>query len=195
MNPVDKMIWKYFHVHSGDTPPIMGFEGTRDTFGVMFRELGYKTGAEVGVQRGAYSEVLMKANPGLNLKLVDTWGPFTHHSQSWQDRQLERAQERMKPYKNVEFIKIASVDAAKTIPNGSLDFVYIDALHDFDSAMMDIIVWVPKVRTDGIVAGHDYEHYYGFGVTNAVDAYAHAHNVPSYYITAKDTPKSWFWRK
>lgn len=194
MNSVDKEIWRKFHVHHGDVPPIMGFDGTRDTLAELFRDLGYKTGAEVGVQRAIYSEILCKANPGVHLYLVDPYTPFTHHSQHWQSVQEERAHNRMAKF-DVEFIRKTSLEAAKDIPDGSLDFVYIDAMHDFDNVMLDIIAWSPKVRKDGIVSGHDYEHYYTCGVPKAVDAYAQAHNVGLYYITPKDPPRSWFWRK
>jgi predicted O-methyltransferase YrrM len=39
---------------------------------------------------------------------------------------------------------------------GSFDFVYIDARHDYASALEDIRDWWPKVRRGGILAGHDY---------------------------------------
>lgn len=195
MDPVTKAIWQTFHVHHGDVPPFMGFEGTRDDLATLFADLGYTKGAEIGVQRGTYSEVLCKANPKLHLMLVDPWTPFTHHSQEWQDQQLARAVHRLQSYPNVEFIRKTSMEAVKEVPNGSLDFIYIDAMHDFDNVMMDLIAWVPKVRRDGIVSGHDYDHYFSCGVVPAVDAYVRAHNVGLYYITPKDLPRSFFWVK
>jgi len=195
LDHVNRKIWSTFHVHHGDTPPIMGFEGTRDTLAQLFAELGYMKGAEIGVQRGTYSQQLCMANPELNLKCIDPWKPFTHHNQEWQNQQLARARHRLSPYKNVEFIRECSIEAAKNVEDGSLDFVYIDALHDFDNVMADILAWVPKVKTGGIVSGHDYEHYYSCGVIQAVDAYVHAHNIALYYVTPKDPPRSWFWVK
>lgn len=48
----------------------------------------------------------------------------------------------------------------------TVDLVYIDASHDYDSVKQDIALWLPHVRDGGIIAGHDY----GFfeGVTRAV---------------------------
>ena len=191
---VERKIWQKFHVHHGDVPPIMGFHGTRNTLAEMFGELEFNIGAEVGVQRGLYSSVLLANNPKLKLYLVDSYTPFTHHRQEWQDRQYAAALRHTKG-KDVEFIKKPSVEAAKDIPDGSLDFVYIDALHDFDSVIADILAWVPKVKKGGIVSGHDYEHYYSCGVVQAVDAYVQAHNIALYYITPKDPPRSWFFSK
>lgn len=194
MDPVTKAIWRKFHVKHGDTPPFVGFEGTRETLAELFADLGYRRGAEIGVQRGAFSEVMCRCNPQLQLLCVDPWAPFTHHSQSWQDQQLARAERRLAPF-NVTFIRKYSVEAAKEIPDGSLDFVYIDAMHDFDNVMMDLIAWVPKVRRDGIVSGHDYEMAYTCGVMHAVDTYTRVHNVGAYYVTPKDPPRSFFWVK
>jgi len=170
----------------------MGFSGTRRTLAELFNQMGYKAGAEVGVQEGVYSEILCQSIPGLQLKAIDTWAPFSHHDQAFQDDMFARARKRLEKY-TVEFIKKPSIEAAREIPDGSLDFVYIDAMHDFDNVIMDIIAWTPKVRRDGIVSGHDYEHYYSCGVSHAVDAYVRAHNIGMYYLTPKDPPRSWFW--
>lgn len=62
-----------------------------------------------------------------------------------------------------------SVDAAATFADGSLDFVFIDAAHDYKSVCEDIAAWTPKVRPGGIIAGHDYERYYENTVVRAVD--------------------------
>ena len=49
-----------------------------------------------------------------------------------------------------------SADAAKTVPDDSLDFVYLDARHDFNGVFEDLSVWWPKLKMGGILAGHDY---------------------------------------
>lgn len=136
-----------------------------------FAELGFKRGAEVGVFAGYFSEVLCKAMPGLDLTCVDIWG--------W--GKYQRAEEeclgRLKPY-NVTIVKKHSVEAAKEVLDGSLDFVYIDAAHDHDNVMKDITAWTPKVRIGGIVSGDD---FYKFprkgntGVMTAVTEYASDH--------------------
>jgi predicted O-methyltransferase YrrM len=50
-----------------------------------------------------------------------------------------------------------SAQSAAQFPDNSLDFVFIDASHDYDSVKRDIKAWLPKVRKpNGIIAGHDY---------------------------------------
>lgn len=55
----------------------------------------------------------------------------------------------------VEFIHGDSMEAAKRT-TGLVDSVYIDANHSYASVMRDIQVWRPRVRSGGIMAGHDY---------------------------------------
>lgn len=65
------------------------------------------------------------------------------------------------------FMKMSSVDAARFIVDGSLDLVFIDADHSYESVKNDIIAWLPKVRVGGVICGHDYE--YKIGVVQAVE--------------------------
>ena len=52
---------------------ITTIDKTRDDLALYFKERGYKTGAEIGVDRGLYSEVLCKSNPGVKLYCIDPW--------------------------------------------------------------------------------------------------------------------------
>ena len=53
-------------------------------------------------------------------------------------------------------LRMASLAAAKLFDDRSLDFVFIDAAHDYESVKADILAWRPKVRLGGTLAGHDY---------------------------------------
>jgi cephalosporin hydroxylase len=53
-------------------------------------------------------------------------------------------------------IKLPSMEAVKLYPDHSLEFVFIDAAHDYENVKKDIIAWRPKVKPGGILAGHDY---------------------------------------
>ena len=135
-----------------------------------FRKLGFKSGVEIGVSDGRYSEILCQSNPNLKLLCVDIWK---------KERIYNMAVEKLKPY-NTTIIRKSSVDAAKDIPDESLDFVFIDADHKYESVKENINTWAPKVRRGGCVSGHD---YYVFrwsknsGVIDAVDEYVKKHNI------------------
>ena len=62
-----------------------------------------------------------------------------------------------------------SVDAAAQIPDGTLDFVFIDADHSYESVLRDIAAWRSKVRVKGWFGGHDYNKKFP-GVVRAVDS-------------------------
>lgn len=59
-----------------------------------------------------------------------------------------------------------SVEVVNNFGDESLDFVFIDANHDYESVKNDILAWMPKIKNGGILAGHD---YFGSGVKQAVD--------------------------
>lgn len=68
----------------------------------------------------------------------------------------------------VTIIKNNSEAEARNHPDESFDLVYIDASHDYDSVLRDIIAWLPKVRVGGYLAGDDYIDGHP-GVKRAVD--------------------------
>jgi len=176
--------------------------GGRNSLAVLFAELGFTKGAEIGVNSGRYSSVLCKTIPNLKLICIDPWmayGPpeaITRRNQWKMEHYYNYCVKTLSPY-GTKFIRMTSIEASKLVPDSSLDFVYIDAMHDFDNVMVDIILWSRKVRTGGIISGHDYAQAYDFGVIQAVDAYMKAHDITSHYITQPDydhgfsTP-SWF---
>ena len=133
-----------------------------------FAYRGYTKGAEIGVYVGYYSRVLLDTITNLKLLCVDSWAKRT-----WRERALPLAKETLLRYANVRIIRGNSVDVAKTIEDNSLDFVFIDADHSYEAVKADLLAWVPKVRSGGIVSGHDYyESRSGkLGVIPAVNEY------------------------
>ena len=145
-----------------------------------FNRLGFKSGAEIGVADGRFSEKLCQANPDLRLYCIDPWDTYKGNNRGGgEDQQhgnYEIAQERLSRY-NTFLYRDTSRDAVTHFEDGSLDFVFIDGNHDFDYVMMDLILWAPKVRKGGIISGHDYYHFKGSGVIEAVNAYADFHKI------------------
>lgn len=169
------------------TGGFVGRDRTRDVLAQLFGQLGYKRGVEVGTAQGLYAECLCKNNPGLKLISVDPQNSSRRAVLRYQE-----AIQRLAPY-DVEFMRMKSMDAVSKFEDGSLDFVYIDARHEFDPVMMDIIHWVPKVRIGGIVSGHDFVHHRYGGVIFAVEAYTRAHHIDPWYLTGFSDIQSWFW--
>lgn len=186
-------------------PPII-FMLSREGFANLFAELEYKTGAEIGVAIGTYSEILCKANPSMKLFAIDPWAVYPGYGEikNWNKAESWYAEaiERLMSY-NCTLIRKFSMDAVKdfTETYGLLDFVYIDGNHDFKNIACDISEWEKVVRPGGIVSGHDYKRFttkgrrYVCHVKYVVEAYTYSHDIrPWFVIKSKSTP-SWFWVK
>jgi predicted O-methyltransferase YrrM len=132
----------------------------RDELAVWFRELGFTRGAEVGVERGIFSQVILAANPEMEHYCVDAWRSYADY-RAWCNRshlaqKYYEVKERLAAFPNVQLIKAFSMNAVNQFEDESLDYVYIDANHELPWVMDDILEWSRKVRPGGIVAGHDY---------------------------------------
>jgi hypothetical protein len=170
---------------------------------LIFKDLDFKIGAEVGVYRGAYSEVLLKAIPNLKLFGVDLWdlypGYRDYKKDDIRDAQLE-ATEKTKNY-NCELIKAWSDQAVRKFADDSLDFVYIDGNHSFEQTVQDISLWSKKVRKGGIVCGHDYEDWshnwrrFDMNVINAVTGWCTSYQINPWFVIKNDKHPSWMYVK
>ena len=56
----------------------------------------------------------------------------------------------------VEFIRDFSFNAVKRFEDCSFEYVYVDAVHDYEGALADMIDYWPKLKPGGVMAGHDY---------------------------------------
>lgn len=213
IDPVEYIKQKYSI--TGENPGVLK-EVNRQGLYKLFASLGYTTGCEVGVEKGKNAQEMFECIPNLALYAVD---PYKQHPQygyeaaaylrRWDDRYLRmvkrQAQKRLQD-KNTVIIEKFSEDAARDIPDNSLDFAYIDGDHSYDAVMQDIILWGRKVRKGGIISGHDY--FYDNNkpgrqakVTQAVNDYTRVHGIEFYitnegrYIKKGDTSPSWFWVK
>lgn len=65
-------------------------------------------------------------------------------------------------------IRNSSLEAVQRYKNASLDFVFIDAAHDYENVKADILAWRPKVKPGGYLGGHDYNGLFP-GVIEAVN--------------------------
>ena len=135
---------------------------------------------EVGSWKGksaAYLAVeIINSNKNISLDCVDTWmgsneDPHVNDFYVKSNTLYELFIENTSSLSSViNPIRMDSVSASKKYEDNSLDFVFIDANHEYDYVKKDIEAWFPKVKVGGIIAGHDYK--YGWtDVDKAVDEF------------------------
>ncbi|HSW87043.1 MAG TPA: class I SAM-dependent methyltransferase [Rhabdochlamydiaceae bacterium] len=78
-------------------------------------------------------------------------------------------------------VKMSSIEAASFLKNIKPDLVYIDATHEFNNVLLDLILWFPFVKGHGVLCGDDYywghEYPNGGPVKRAVDTFARENNL------------------
>jgi hypothetical protein len=152
----------------------------------ILRPLGERLiGAEIGVWKGETSEVLLRELPGLELWMIDPWRPYDGQSNTGNQPQaaFDRAREAAVWWtdwaaRRRHIVAQTSLQAASHFTNEALDFAFIDGNHLYESVRDDILAWWPKIRSGGVLVGHDYGVYGdangNWGVSRAVDEFAAA---------------------
>ncbi len=74
-------------------------------------------------------------------------------------------------------VKMSSLDAAVHLKNIKPDLIYIDATHDYNYVLQDLIRWYPFVKGHGTLCGDDYYWGYENTVKRAVDEFAEVHDL------------------
>lgn len=134
---------------------------------------------EVGVWKGRSAAFLaveiINSGKIITLDLVDTWDGSIEHQPLQEDvfEVFKKNIEPVVPYVNIR--RMDSLSAASTYKDKSLDFVFIDAAHDYENVKADILAWLPKVKPGGFLAGHDYPTWPG--VTQAVNEIIGENNI------------------
>jgi hypothetical protein len=161
------------------------------------------TGAEIGVKAADTSKRLLQARPLLTLIMVDPWevpkkgssydlsdDDNAHKSQTAHETHYKISCDAVKFAGARAVIKrMYSVEAAKQVPDKSLDFVFIDGDHSYVGCSHDIKLWLPKIKSGGFISGHDYAHPRLPGVKKAVDE---MFNNPTHIEL--DVNRTWFVR-
>jgi cephalosporin hydroxylase len=89
-----------------------------------------------------------------------------------------------------ESTEIAALDSWRRRP---VDIIFIDADHSYESTRADILAWLPHLKPDGIMIGHDFQVAQFPGVTKAVEEIFTHQNKKFFYPYAMDA-RGGFWK-
>ena len=158
--------------------------------GMHFVEIGAYYGKST-----AYMAVeLINSGKKIRFDVVDTWrGSPEHQEGAWNyqpdmvnDTAFDVFQRNLSPAAgSYNPVKLPSLEAAVQYEDGSLDFVFIDAAHEYESVKADVAAWLPKVKKGGFLGGHDYGMYEAHrdGVSQAVNELIGKDNIKLFHTT------------
>lgn len=123
--------------------------------------------AEVGSWKGMSTAVIAKTISNFNGRVfaIDHWkgnNGVPHHKQSQVVDVFTVFRDNMQilGLNNIYPLVMDSLTAATVFGDKSLDLVFIDADHTYQAVKHDIEAWLPKVKSGGIICGHDCQEYY-----------------------------------
>lgn len=152
------------------------------TYPNLYKNIVEKTASnshfvEIGTWKGrsaAYMAVeIINSGKKISFDCVDDWLEVKKEDSHPKRPHMlwETFLKNIEPVKNyINPIRMKSNEASKLYKNESLDFIFIDAAHDYNNVISDIRNWFPKLKKGGTIAGHDYGNGH-LGVEKAVNEF------------------------
>jgi len=142
-------------------------------------------GVEIGVNRGKTSESILNHTTTKLLHMVDPWirnydkGQGLYSTRKNTDPDVDHQYVVGRFAKDFpdrhKIVRKKSEEASEDVPN-DLGFIFIDGNHTYDFVMKDLELWVPKVKSGGLVMGHDWWSKF-LGVVEAVTDFCRSNDV------------------
>lgn len=140
-----------------------------------------EVGSWMGKSTCYIGEQIKRSSKNIKFYAVDTWigSEEPQHKEKIEDLQNENLtlfdtfKYHLKSCGVDDYVtplRTTSLEAASQFEDNSLDFVHIDASHDYDNVIADIKAWYPKVKPGGFITGDDYVVNWD-GVVKAVNEY------------------------
>lgn len=149
---------------------------------------------EIGVADGTFSNQILDRLTPEKLYLLDPWqkgydknsktktytgelsGLTTAYSNEDQKNKIEANLKEKIKSNQVALNQGYSYDFINSYKDGYFDFIYIDACHLYECVKADLEMFLPKLKSGGLMCGHDYFNYSSFGVIEAVDEFCEKFN-------------------
>lgn len=155
--------------------------------------------AEVGVAEGRLSLEFLTSGVE-KLYLIDAWETLEQrgdggNSKEWHNTNYDGMISRINPFKTkVTILRGLSYKMSEEIKDDELSMVYIDADHSYEGVKRDLNAFYSKVRSGGIIAGHDYTNTC-YGVFQAVQEFCKQNNYTPILIPENGNDSSFYFIK
>ena len=151
--------------------------------------------AELGVASGTFSERILELAKPQRLHLIDAWGNDRYH-QGLFDLVSAKFRGRVEDG-SVVIHRELSTRAADLFEDDYFHWIYIDTDHSYATTREELARYAPKVKQNGVIAGHDYAmgdwaRSFRYGVIEAVHEFCVNHHWEFVYLTLEPTEKQSF---
>ncbi|WP_236587547.1 class I SAM-dependent methyltransferase [Marivirga aurantiaca] len=145
--------------------------------------------AELGVDQGRFSKLILKECKPKKLHLVDFWGT-NRYNQKKRKLVEETFNSEIKSGK-IEINLGLSVEVVSEFSDKYFDWVYIDTGHSYKVTYQELVAYRNKVKENGILAGHDFvrwsrDGFSRFGVMEAVSEFCIKYDWELIYLTMEN---------
>lgn len=110
--------------------------------------------AELGVDKGGFSEAIIKRTQPQRLHLVDIWNTKRYHQGL--KNEVEIKFENQIKEGSVIINYGLSTQVVSQFPDNYFDWIYIDTEHSYAVTKDELETYASKMKDGGIIAGHDY---------------------------------------
>jgi hypothetical protein len=188
----------------------------------LLNAFSFKTMIEIGVRDAIYANELLQ-NTGCGFERyygIDPYEKLTNYIDSSNKEQKDQEEDYVKVSnllyqkfgkRRISMVRNYSTSVVGLFKKGSIDFIYVDARHDYCGVTEDMNAYYPILKCGGLFAGHDYElkspspdqdwGVCGNGsriegsVKRAVLEFAERNAIPFIHTTQEVFSKSWYFFK
>jgi predicted O-methyltransferase YrrM len=139
-----------------------------------------EVGSWLGKSSSFMAVEIKNSNKNIEFYCVDTWRGSSEHENDEKiinDTLYNSFLKNIEPVRDyIKPIRKSSEEASADFDDNSLDFIFIDAGHSYEDVKNDLEKWYPKLKENGIIAGHDFSQAWP-GVIMAVNEWANKNNI------------------
>lgn len=146
--------------------------------------------AELGVDKGDFSKMILDLAEPKKLHLIDFWGSKRYNQQKRRNVEMKFSESIID--KSVEINLGFSTEVVNLFPVNYFDWIYIDTDHSYKTTIQELELYREKVKENGVIAGHDYitgnwDMVVRYGVIEAVHEFCQKYNWEIIFLTSELT--------